>query len=170
MTIKKCTLEDIETLQKVCRETFVETFSDQNTAEDMEKYLNEIYALDVLEKEIANVNSVTFIAYDDSSSALGYLKLNRADAQTEKGFDDFMEIQRIYILKKAKGQGIGSEFIRISETQAKEWGLSHIWLGVWEHNYPAQDFYKKKGFVRFSEHVFVLGNDVQTDFLMKKDI
>jgi len=68
------------------------------------------------------------------------------------------------------GQGIGSEFIRISETQAKEWGLSHIWLGVWEHNYPAQDFYKKKGFVRFSEHVFVLGNDVQTDFLMKKDI
>jgi len=43
-----------------------------------------------------------------------------------------------------------------------------IWLGVWEHNQRAIDFYKRWGFKKFDEHDFILGNDVQKDWLMKK--
>jgi ribosomal protein S18 acetylase RimI-like enzyme len=51
---------------------------------------------------------------------------------------------------------------------AKEKGVDYVWLGVWEHNHKAIKFYQDKGFIRFGEHVFVLGEDRQTDFLMKK--
>ncbi len=170
MKIKNCTLNDLADLQSICRLTFAETFGDQNTEEDLKKYLDEAYADDVLSKEITDKNSRIFLAYDDNDKILGYLKINRGDAQTEKGYDGSLEIQRIYISKAAKGQGIGSKFMEIAEKQAKDWNLSYIWLGVWEYNYAAQKFYDKKGFKRFSEHVFTLGDDRQTDFLLKKEI
>jgi len=43
-----------------------------------------------------------------------------------------------------------------------------VWLGVWEENPRAIKFYKKNGFVEFDKHTFVLGEDEQTDILMKK--
>jgi ribosomal protein S18 acetylase RimI-like enzyme len=45
-----------------------------------------------------------------------------------------------------------------------------VWLGVWEHNKKAIGFYRKNGFEVFDHHVFVLGNDHQTDLLMKKTV
>ncbi|WP_139145003.1 MULTISPECIES: GNAT family N-acetyltransferase [Sphingobacterium] len=44
----------------------------------------------------------------------------------------------------------------------------YVWLGVWEENPRAIKFYKKNGFVEFDKHTFVLGEDEQTDILMKK--
>ncbi|MEG2102651.1 MAG: GNAT family N-acetyltransferase, partial [Flavobacterium sp.] len=45
--------------------------------------------------------------------------------------------------------------------------LKYIWLGVWEENIRALSFYKKNGFVEFDKHIFVLGDEEQTDLLMK---
>ncbi|HSU51405.1 MAG TPA: GNAT family N-acetyltransferase, partial [Segetibacter sp.] len=45
-----------------------------------------------------------------------------------------------------------------------------IFLGVWEHNKKAISFYEKLGFKKFGEHLFMLGKDAQTDWLMKKDV
>lgn len=44
----------------------------------------------------------------------------------------------------------------------------YVWLGVWEENPRAINFYKKNGFEEFDKHVFILGDDEQTDILMKK--
>ena len=43
----------------------------------------------------------------------------------------------------------------------------YIWLGVWEKNTKAIRFYKKNGFIEFDKHIFNLGNDEQTDIMMK---
>ena len=43
-----------------------------------------------------------------------------------------------------------------------------VWLGVWEHNPRAIDFYKKFGFEKFGTHIFYLGDDAQEDWLMLK--
>ena len=45
-----------------------------------------------------------------------------------------------------------------------------MWLGVWEKNLKGIRFYERFGFKKFSEHLFVLGNDIQTDWLMMKKI
>lgn len=133
----------------------------------MRKFLAETYSAEKLSAELANSESVTFIAYKNGTP-LGYLKLNIGNAQTEKCLGNALEIQRIYILKSAKGQGIGSAFMQIAENFASEKKLSTIWLGVWEHNEPAKKFYKSKGYEKFSHHTFVIGDDMQTDFLLKK--
>lgn len=169
MEIKQCTVDMVEELAAIGRRTFAETFVDGNTAEDMEKFLTETYNVKRLTEELQNPDSITFMAYE-GDTVLGYLKLNRGAAQTEKGYDNSLEIQRIYVVEEAKGKGIGSCFMEIAETQAKKWNLSYIWLGVWEHNPKAIRFYESRGFTKFSEHVFVVGDDRQIDWLMRKKI
>lgn len=169
MKIKKCSLDDILDLQKIYRQTFFETFSEQNSEENMRIFLDKAYSEEKLKSEIEDKESETFLAVENQKT-LGVLKINTGNAETESGLENSLEIQRIYILKESKGLGIGTVFINLAEKKARELGVSFIWLGVWEKNFPAQKFYTDKGFRRFSEHAFVLGDDIQTDFLMKKEL
>ena len=169
MKIKKCSLDDILDLQKIYRQTFFETFSEQNSEENMRIFLDKAYSEEKLKSEIENKESETFLAVENQK-ILGVLKINTGNAETESGLENSLEIQRIYILNESKGLGIGTVLMNLAEKKARELGASFIWLGVWEKNFPAQKFYTDKGFRRFSEHAFVLGDDIQTDFLMKKEL
>lgn len=50
---------------------------------------------------------------------------------------------------------------------ARQTNADYVWLGVWEKNPRAINFYKKNGFVEFDKHIFKLGNDEQTDIMMR---
>ena len=169
MKIKKCSLDDILDLQKIYRQTFFETFSEQNSEENMRIFLDKAYSEEKLKSEIEAKETETFLAVENQK-ILGVLKINTGNAETESGLENSLEIQRIYILKESKGLGIGTVLMNLAEKKPRELGVSFIWLGVWEKNFPAQKFYTDKGFRRFSEHAFVLGDDIQTDFLMKKEL
>ncbi len=158
---------DAPIIAELGKQTFMETFSDTNSAEDMEKYLSENFNIPHIESEISTKDSSFFIAYCDGAPA-AYMKLNVRDAQTEKQSSDSLEIQRIYVLKAYKGKHIGSALMRRAEEEAQTQGLGRLWLGVWEHNEDAKKFYAHLGFSQFSAHTFVLGTDAQTDFLLQK--
>ncbi len=53
---------------------------------------------------------------------------------------------------------------------AREEKADWLWLGVWQYNFAAQEFYKNWGYERFSEHIFAVGEDEQVDFLLKKKL
>ena len=50
---------------------------------------------------------------------------------------------------------------------ANQRNADYVWLGVWEENPRAISFYLKNGFVAFDKHIFKLGDDEQTDIMMK---
>ncbi len=170
---KQCSEEDVPSLSEIGAKTFEETFASENSKEDMEEYLQKDFNTEKIFSEVQNPESVFMLAQKKENGRflpLGYMKVNFGSAQTEKGYDNSMEIQRIYVAKSFKGLGIGSRFMDFALKLAKERCVEYVWLGVWEHNYKAINFYQNKGFVRFGEHVFVLGEDRQTDFLMKKSL
>jgi len=167
MTIRECGLEDLPVVKQICEKTFVETFGEENSEDDMKKYLQETFSEEVLKKELEEEDSLYFLAYMEEKPA-GYMKLNFREAQTEKGYEDAMEVQRIYVLKEHKGKGIGKRMIEKAAAIGREKSLQYIWLGVWEHNRAAIAFYEKLGFLKFDSHVFVLGEDHQIDHLMKR--
>ena len=168
-SIKKCTLQDLELLCKISRETFYQTFADYNTAENMRAYLDSAYNEEKLYRELSNPNSSFFFVYVDERVA-GYLKLNEFAAQTDINDIDSLELERIYILKEFQGAGLGKDLLDYTISIAIEHGKKYIWLGVWEHNERAKHFYDKNGFYRIGAHSFVVGDDVQTDFVMRKDL
>lgn len=165
--IKAIYPDHLKLIQQVGRQTFFETFEDSNTEEDMKKYLKESFADEKIKREMTNPNSMFYLAMDKNYPA-GYLRINFDGAQSEKDYPGSLEVERLYITKDQKRKGIGSELMKIAIDHAKKAGVPYMWLGVWEHNYPAQEFYKSFGFEFFGAHTFVLGNDPQTDLLMKK--
>lgn len=164
--IKKIELSEIEKLQKIGRKTFYETFAGDNSEENMSAYLDEKFALAKLTTELTNTNSEFYFAHI-ADQILGYLKVNFAEAQTELQDKEGLEIERIYVLQEFHGLKVGQLLYNKALQIAKDSNLKYIWLGVWEENLRAQNFYKKNGFVEFDKHIFILGDQEQTDLLMK---
>lgn len=164
--IKKITLDDIDQLQKIGRQTFYETFSTGNTEENMKAYLDKDFAFDKLTNELNDKNSEFYFATLDNN-IIGYLKLNFGQSQTELQDDKALEIERIYVLKDFHGKKVGQILYDKAIEIAKQKNADYVWLGVWEENPRAINFYKKNGFVEFDKHIFKLGEDEQTDIMMK---
>ena len=160
------TMDDIEKLQNISRITFTQTFAQHNSLEDMEAYLNKSFARDQLLSEINNPHSEFYFALA-GKEVLGYLKINTGIAQTEMKDVDALEIERIYVEKKYLGKHVGQILFNKAIDIAKSKNVNYLWLGVWEENHRALAFYTKNGFVPFDKHLFKLGNDIQTDIMMK---
>lgn len=167
--IKKATISDLEIIQEISRQTFIETFADVNTPENMENYIRENFNSIQVASEINNPESAFYLATLDNET-IGYLKLNFGNAQNEIVNSQTIEIQRIYVLKAFLGKKIGQLLLDETLNIAHQSGVDYLWLGVWEENQRALQFYSKNGFVEFDKHIFTLGNDIQTDLLMRLEI
>ncbi|WP_183574695.1 GNAT family N-acetyltransferase [Mucilaginibacter sp. X5P1] len=169
MIIKKVAAANIDTLVAFSRKTFFDAFFHLNKPEDMEVYASVALSYDKLLSEVNNPNSEFYFAQLDDE-LVGYIKLNYASAQTEFKDKDAVEIERIYVLSSAQGKQIGKQLLDFTEDLAQKDNLQYIWLGVWDNNHNAIRFYERHGFKAFSTHDFFLGNDQQTDLLMRKEL
>nr|WP_321292415.1 GNAT family N-acetyltransferase [uncultured Trichococcus sp.] len=168
-TLKKCGSEDLADLQTIGIETFTDTFAAHNTPEDLQAYLDKAYDPEKMKAELATKGSTFYFLYDDEELA-GYMKVNVAAALTEEMGADSLEVERIYIRPAFKRKGLGRFLIDKAIEIACGQDKNLIWLGVWEHNLNAIAFYEKMGFVRTGSHLFFMGDDEQTDFIMTKKL
>ncbi len=162
----RITLDDLEKLQKIGRKTFEETFSESNSEENMRNYLEEGFSKEKLIAELKNKDSEFYFAIL-KDEVIGYLKVNFGESQTELKDNKALEIERIYVSKEFHGKSVGQILYDKAIEIAKQKGSEYVWLGVWEENPRAISFYKKNGFVEFDKHIFRLGDDEQTDIMMK---
>jgi diamine N-acetyltransferase len=164
--VEEVALENLSQLQKIGKQTFFETFAESNTEENMKTYLNEGFSEEKLLDELNNPASLFFFA-KIGDEVIGYLKLNFGASQTELKDESALEIERIYVLKEYHGKGVGQILYNYALDIARDQKVNYVWLGVWEENPRAISFYKKNGFVEFDKHIFKLGDDEQTDIMMK---
>jgi diamine N-acetyltransferase len=169
VNIKKCTLSDLRELQEISCETFNETFSHQNSPENMKAYLEKAFNLEQLEKELSNINSQFYFVYFNDEIA-GYLKINTSEAQSEEMGDESLEIERIYVKQMFQKHGLGKFLLNKAVDMANELNKKELWLGVWEKNENAIAFYKKMGFVQTGVHSFQMGDEEQMDLIMTKTL
>lgn len=167
IVVRRVNLSEASELQKIGRQTFFETFSAVNTKEDMAKYLEENLSIERVTEELENEYSEFYFASVDNL-VIGYLKLNFGQSQTELKDNKGLEIERIYVIRDYHGKNVGQLLYDKAIEIARQKEADYIWLGVWEENPRAIRFYKKNGFEEFDKHIFKLGNDEQTDIMMKK--
>jgi ribosomal protein S18 acetylase RimI-like enzyme len=166
VNIEKAKNEHADIIAALGTTTFYETYSAYNTASDMDKYTTEHYNNRRIATEIATPGISYFIAYADNVPA-GFAKLRNEKQQPGLTDTRHIELERIYVLQSFKKLGIGKALIDTCIKISRDEGYEVIWLGVWQQNQPAIKFYEKIGFECFGEHNFLLGEDLQRDFLMK---
>jgi len=160
---------DLQLIQHLGVKTFVDSYAAKNNPVHFRQYLNEKFSLQHLRMEMENPDSMFFLGCY-RKVPIGYLKLNTDLAQSESGLEKGLEIERIYVLRHYQGKGLGSLFITHADEMARKLQKKFLWLGVWEKNPEAISFYEKQGFSIFDTHDFVMGDEIQKDYLMKRDL
>lgn len=169
ISIIKITTEDVKALQSISRQTFYETFAESNSEKNMRHYLEDNLSIEKLTSELSNKNAEFYFS-TDNNDVIGYLKLNFGASQTELKEEQSVEIERIYVLNAYHGKKVGQLLYDKAIEVAKERKALYVWLGVWEENARAISFNKKNGFVEFDKHIFRLGDDEQTDIMMRLEL
>lgn len=167
--INKVDASELIALQAISRQTFEEAFSADNSAEDMALYLKASLSIEQLTKEIENQHSAFYFAQVEHEIA-GFLKVNFHQELVDGIENKALEIERVYVLVKFQGNKIGQLLFNKALELAKSFGANKLWLGVWEKNFKAIRFYEKNGMIAYNRKLFLLGNDEQTDILMKLNL
>ena len=167
IAVRYGTFDDAELIADISRETFFESYAAYNTKENMDKFLNEQFTKGRLMMEVGRHENVFLIAYCNNEVG-GYLKLRDDKKPSLLKNNNALEIARIYATAKWKGLGVGKVLMQQAIDIAKEKGKEVLWLIVWSQNEKAIDFYAKWGFKKIDECDFLLGDDVQKDWVMKK--
>lgn len=167
--ISLLTPSDASELSDLAKTTFWDAFHHhpKNDPQDMAAYMEKAFNAEQMSLELADSSNIFVICRTGNNSA-GYAKLILG--QTEDGIyaRSPIELSRLYIHQEFLGSGIGQRLMDKCFEIAITKGCDLIWLGVWEHNPRAQQFYLKNGFKFCGKHVFQLGSDAQTDLLMKR--
>lgn len=169
ISVRTCTHSDVDALVSLGIKTFRDTFDEFNTPESMILYINKTFTKKTIEREMKEPGTVFFLAFDGRKAA-GYAKIRASE--NPEGLDNAssLEIERLYAHKEYIGKRVGYMLMQTCLAFAKKRGCQVLWLGVWEHNARAISFYEKYGFEKFGQHMFMLGNDAQTDWLMRKEL
>lgn len=165
--IRPATYEDAEIIADLSRSTFYDTFSEHNSSKNMELFLKEQFTRTRLVSEVGAKGNTFFLAYFGGELA-GYVKLREGEPPKHLKGLKALEIARIYVVKTFIGHGVGRQLMQVSLDVGREKNLDVAWLAVWEHNPRAFNFYKQWGFDIFGTQIFLLGYDLQKDWLMKK--
>ena len=155
-------------LMVISRKIFYDSFRHQNTEANMQAYMDRAYNHDKLLTELQDERTEYYFL-EDGEKKIGFLKLNLAGSQSDLQDPESLEIERIYIDHAYQNRGLGLMLLEKAHERAVALNLKYIWLGVWEVNVNAIRFYERHGFEKFGSHQFVMGDEIQTDILMKKD-
>lgn len=170
ITIRKAEPEDVATIAYFSRKTFLESYGDQASKKDMEKFFKLQFSVKNLMSEV-NRSHITILMAYRFHILVGYALMREVQNPPEinsavKG----IELARLYVDAAFNGTGVGSAIMKECISLARLKNKEMLWLGVWPKSTRAINFYIKWGFQKCGSRVFLLGDDPQVDWIMKKDL
>lgn len=166
LSIRQANVSDKNIICALGMTTFYEAYFEQDDSCDLANYVLESFSSERIEDELNDANSTFFIA-ELNGRAVGYAKLRENSAVDCLENENAVELQRIYVLERAKGKGGGAALLNRCLEAARAKGYETLWLGVWERNSAALAFYEKTGFAKVGEVRFPYGESVGTNCVMK---
>lgn len=171
LKIRNAVDADAAILTKIAWQSFYDAFADhpKNAPADLKAYMDEAFSVEAITRELADPETIYFIA-ELAGEMVGYAKLKQNSREDCVTGENPLELCRLYSVNAYIGKGIGRSLMLRCLDFAAAAGHDTCWLGVWEYNDRAQQFYKKFGFEKCGEHVFQLGSDPQTDWVLQRKI
>ena len=146
--IRRATPSDAEALSALSRTCFTQTFEHLYDPADLEAFLDEAYAPDILRAELEDPNRATWLLFEDAPG----------DG----------EIQRLYILRGHQGGGRGTLLLNTALEWLERDGPRTLWIGVWSENYGAQRLYARHGFEIVGEYSFMVGDHADRELITRR--
>ncbi len=166
MLLRDAHVDDAPALATLGRDSFCAKFAHLYRAEDLDAFLREVYAPDVVAGEIADPQLIHQLAVTEDETLAGFIKLkypsdyaDYSDAQNPLG------LGQLYTDPQRTGQGIGARLMDWALDQARKRSCDAIQLSVYSENFGAQKFYERYGFGKIADIFFMVGTHRDDEFL-----
>ena len=168
--IRLCRPGDEEVLALVGQATFLETFAGILPGSDIVAHCRRQHAPAVYRSWLDGDARVWLAEAEPSGAPVGYLVLAPASLPVPDSNEGDLEVKRIYLLDRFRGQGIGQRLMIAAETHARDVGAPRLLLGVYSRNDRAVTFYERFGFRRVGTRRFRVGEHDYDDFVLSMDL
>ena len=169
IAIRKATPDDSDMLASLGRKAFYEAFGQYNDPGDMQAYLDLAFNPENIREQLSDRNN-TFLIASRQSEPVGYAKLKRHSSVPELRGEHAIQLERIYALQDFLGKKVGKTLMEECVHLSRKEDYQKMWLSVWQENKRAIAFYEKWGFKVIGFKQFIIGKEVNNDFVMAMDI
>ena len=168
MILRPATTDDAPALAKLGRESFCAAFEHLYTDEDLQSFLTQVYDEQVVADEIADETMIHRLAWD-GEHLVGFVKL-RAPSWYAEHSDaaNPISLGQLYTDPARTGEGIGAALMDWALSEARVRGHDAMQLSVWSENHGAQRFYARYGFAKIADIEFLVGTQVDDEFLFER--
>lgn len=168
-TIRRAALTDAAALAAFSESTFRETFSADNSQDNVDLHCTQNFGVEIQSREIADPQWITLLA-EIGDNLVGFAQLRLMHTSSVVPGVRPAELHRIYVASEWHGRGVANTLMRDVIAVAAQSGSDCIWLGVWERNLKAIAFYRKHAFCIVGDHSFMLGQERQRDLILVKKV
>lgn len=169
INIRKADLADINLISVLAIATHYDAYCELDPSHDLADYCIRFFNLETVEAELQNPN-LTFLIIEFEGNAVGFAQLREGKKVECMEGKNAIEVQRIYLIERAKGKKLGKILMEKCWEIAKEKGFETVWLGVWDKNVEAQKFYEKIGMKNVGITDFSDGKNQFLNFVFAKDL
>lgn len=158
-------------LADLATKSFRETYAPSNTEADLQHYTSRAFSYPALLQEMKQAETTFFVAYLNNDPA-GYIQVSK-DTEPPECVEEktSLRIDRLYVLEKFKGKGIGKKLLQRGIDHAKTLDIPSIHLAVWKGNLKAISFYEHQQFTQCGETTWNWGTGkIDEDWWMKKNL
>jgi GNAT superfamily N-acetyltransferase len=165
--IRRAGPQDAPAVVAISRSTFVETFGDLYSAQDLSAFLDESYDLDRTRADLADP-AKAFWLVEDQGQVVGHALAGPCGLPHAEVTPACGELKRFYLLKAFQNGGTGKRlFGEIMDWLVKD-GPRDLWIGVWSENHGALRFYHRQGFEQVGTYGFQVGETVDHEFILRR--
>lgn len=162
--------DEAAALAELGRTSFIDAFGHLYRVEDLNAFLDATYTPETLSADLGNPNRVFRIA-EDAGHMVGYCKLGLDQSlDYDSGDIATMELKQLYLLGSQTGSGIGGAFMDWTLDQAQKRGFEQIILSVWSENHGGQRFYRRHGFEKWGDTIFMVGEQRDDEFIFGRRV
>ena len=173
--IRPATAADAEALAEVAAVTFPLACPPHTTDEAKAAFIAAVLSAERFGEYTVDPARRLLIAQSDDGSVIGYTMVNLgepadADVRAAVRVRPTAELSKCYVLPGHHGEGVAGRLMEASLAAAAVAGAAGIWLGVNEENARAQRFYGKHGFERVGFKRFLVGDRLEDDWVMEREL
>ncbi len=154
--IRSACLRDAKALSALSIHVWLDTYATEGTSYIIAHYVMSELLPDHFASKL-NKPKDQFLVAEYNQNIVGFIELVENRPCPIKP-SETLEIDKLYVMPRFHGKGIGSMLLKASKNIYKKKGYSFFWLTTWERNAAAIQFYENKGFINTGMVHFRIGN------------
>ncbi len=160
---------DAAALHEVAAATFALACPPSTLASDIAEFVHHHLSAERMSQYLADPQRELFLA-TIGDETVGYTMLIYGDPGDDEVADALtarptVQLSKCYVIPSQHGSGVASALVCATVEAARQRGVAAVWLGVNQQNERGNGFYEKSGFRRVGTRHFLIGDDLQDDFV-----